>query len=641
MREIFCVIWMSCKDLRHDARMTICLILTVAAIALPLMLFFGLKSGVVEVMRQRMVNDPSFMEIIPQGTSRFEEAWFEKWGKNPHVAFLVPRTRELGVSGQFQNLDITDASEKIRPVRADMQPTGPGDWLLKSYQIEIPEENYCVITQTLANKLSAQKGTQLELSVSRQKRGSGTEYGKRTLTVLDVLPQQASGLDTVFISLQEVERVEAFRDGFAVDAYGWKGEKPYAYPVFYSALLFTKQSLDPVMTSRIQQATGFIKIQDITNIHADNANEEKFLHAKMGDWCVASLHTGNNPVSHFKLPSLQNLLRGQESVFIPLAEKNGEGFCIRLETEEEFLSFDLKSTPLWSAASWQGFSVPKDSVWTSLWKDEQKTPAVLLISSIHAPLFQEKKTIAHIEAPNGQKLSLPMHIIFQDDLPENIALTSPSFVGRVNLMFERNIVVENSGLTDLSDIAEATFLLGRQDYSRFRMYARSLDDVAPLAKELEDSGLVIKTLVAEIERVRQMDRYLSLILGLIATASIVGGAICLLASLYASVERKRRAFAVLRLIGMHGTRLCIFPLSSGMIITFFGMSLSFCMYHLSASYINYLAKDFTLPGEIVCYLSPHFQLWAFVWALLIALSAGIIASTRLLKIEASESLRDE
>ncbi len=624
MRELTSVIWMACKDLRHDIRMTVCLVLTVAAIALPLLLFFGLKNGVVEVMRQRMINDPSFMEIIPQGTSTFDAAWFQQWEKNPHVGFVVPKTRELGVGAAFSN-----PGSDTKTVRADMQPTGDGDWLLQSYRMHIPTNDTCVLTASLAQKLQVQRSGHIEISISRQKKGGGIEKASRKFTVKDILPQQASGRDLAFIPLEQLEHMEAFRDGFAVEEFGWPGQKPLAYPVFYGGLLYTQQALNPIAVAQLRQRTGFVRIAEAPPHHTRKG------------WHVMQLEAGNSPLSLFKVQELRNVLRGQEFAFLPLAGTAQSPLTLTVQTmdkKKQSVPLQIRSSALWSAESWQNIH-PTQGIWSGeQWNSIQKTPALLLVHPRVATQFPQGNALATFAADQEESLTIAMQLLAHPDVPEGEAVAAPGLITQLNLLYTRPLetlsVQENAH-------QEVHIMLGRQNYSRFRMYARSLDDVAPLAAQLEQVNVVVKTRVADIERVRSMDKYLSLILGLIASAAVIGGTICLLASLYASVERKRRALAVLRLLGIHGSSLCAFPLTAGIVMTGLGMLLSLLLFHALSFYMNLLAQDFVLPGEVLCRLNIDQQFWAVVLALLAASVAGLAAAMRLIKIEASESLRDE
>ncbi len=643
MRKLLLVTWLAYKDLYHDIRMTVCLILTIAAIALPLLLFFGLKNGVIETMQQRMIHEPRYMEIILQETHKFDSIWFDTWRKNPHVAFLVPRTRKLSVSGTFSNADATTKSEK-----GDLAPTDVGDWLLQSYNIAIPQEGECTLTASLAQELKAQKGSRVTFRITRQEQGS-SEPAILTLIVNDVLPHQASGEKRAFIPLRQLEDVEAFKDGHAVPKYGWKGNKGLAHPVFYSALLYTREPLDPTLFVQLQQRTGFIYKEDAPN-------------AAIQGWYVTRLSTRTTPIESFKLQELYNIFRGKEIAVVPLAGQPSKHsiFSVSIlpihdKQDSAPLSLELMSTPLWAADTWQGTSLntvldvhtpqAQSLLDPQLWNTTQHIPAVILLSPTNAALFSEGKIYAHIQAYQDTKpeesVRIPLTVLANTAVADTAAYIAPGLMGRINLLVERPLTVADAIPEEGIHIEVELFLGRKKEYPTFRMYACSLDDVAPLAAQLESTGLTISTMVAEIERVRRMDEYISLILIFIATASISGGIICLLASLYANVERKRRSFAVLRLLGIHGITLCIFPLASGLLMTGLGILLSLLLFQSISFCINVFAQEFTLPGEVLCSLNIDQQCFVLCLSLLAAIVAGFFASIRLIRIEAAEGLRDE
>lgn len=107
------------------------------------------------------------------------------------------------------------------------------------------------------------------------------------------------------------------------------------------------------------------------------------------------------------------------------------------------------------------------------------------------------------------------------------------------------------------------------------------------------------------------------------------------------MERKRREFAVLRLLGVHGLTLCAFPLTSGVCMTLAGLLLGLVCFHAIGLFINQISAAFTLPGETLCRLSMAQQGAGVLLGLCTALAAGICAAYRLHRIRPAESLRDE
>ena len=107
------------------------------------------------------------------------------------------------------------------------------------------------------------------------------------------------------------------------------------------------------------------------------------------------------------------------------------------------------------------------------------------------------------------------------------------------------------------------------------------------------------------------------------------------------MERKRRELAVLRLLGVHGSSLCLFPLVQALLLTLGGLSISFVLFHALAFAINSFFQAQLAPGESFCCLSLGQHLIAVGLAFILALLTGLAASVRMLKIEPADSLRDE
>ena len=86
-------------------------------------------------------------------------------------------------------------------------------------------------------------------------------------------------------------------------------------------------------------------------------------------------------------------------------------------------------------------------------------------------------------------------------------------------------------------------------FASARLYARSLDDVAPLAAWVRDQGYEVSTRAKEIETVKALDRVLAFVFLVLASIGVGGYLFSLAASLWANVDRKRREIALLRLVG--------------------------------------------------------------------------------------------
>ena len=177
-------------------------------------------------------------------------------------------------------------------------------------------------------------------------------------------------------------------------------------------------------------------------------------------------------------------------------------------------------------------------------------------------------------------------------------------------------------------------------FPSFRLYARSIYDVARLVDELEREGVRVKANVAEIDTVQSIDRNLSVIFWIIACVGALGFSFSLGASLWANVDRKRKELSILRLVGFKSGRIVLFPVLQSCYTAFLGWLLAVLIYLVFEHLINYvLAPTLNLDRRLCFLLTEHF-LWALGLTVLIAIYAAILGGLRAARIEPSDGLRD-
>ena len=181
---------------------------------------------------------------------------------------------------------------------------------------------------------------------------------------------------------------------------------------------------------------------------------------------------------------------------------------------------------------------------------------------------------------------------------------------------------------------------GERVYPSFRLYARSIYDVAGLVTELEEEGGRVKANVAEISTVQSIDENLTVIFWIIAFVGATGFAFSLGASLWANVDRKRKDLSVLRLVGFKSGRIVMFPVLQSCYTAVLGWLLAVLVYLAFEYLINaFLAPRLNLDRTLCFLLTEHF-LWALALTIAIAISAAILGGVRAARIEPSDGLRD-
>ncbi len=186
---------------------------------------------------------------------------------------------------------------------------------------------------------------------------------------------------------------------------------------------------------------------------------------------------------------------------------------------------------------------------------------------------------------------------------------------------------------------------GTPDYSErsypgFRLYARSIDDVAGLREAFADIGVDVHTQVAGIELVQRMDRNLTAIYWAIAVIGLVGFSLSLGASLWANVDRKRKQLSVLRLVGFRTRDIVWFPMVQSLYTAVLGWVLAVSIYYVTARIINGMMAEQVQAGQLVCRLLPVHYAIALGLTCSAAILAACLAGMRSARIEPSEGLRE-
>ena len=231
MNSFRTILQLSLSDYFHERLLSACAVLGLAAVLAPLLVLFGVKSGIINTMADRLIEDPRNREIAAVGSGRYDSAWFEKTAARPDVAFLIPQTRSIAA-----NMVLYKArAGNPQTVAVDLIPTAEGDPLLEKWG-EVPnQERTMVLSDAAARKLGVTAGQEVAGWVGRSQ-GGVKEQVTIELMVAAVLPIEAFQREAAFVRLGLLEATEDYRDGLGSEEFGWPGPKrapgPRTYPSF-------------------------------------------------------------------------------------------------------------------------------------------------------------------------------------------------------------------------------------------------------------------------------------------------------------------------------------------------------------------------------------------------------------------------
>jgi len=239
------VIRLSLKDYFHERLLSACAVLGLAAVLAPLLLLFGVKSGIINTMADRLIEDPRNREVTPVGSGRYGEDWFSVAAKRPGVAFVIPQTRSIAASMVLYNGE----GEKPHSVVVDLIPTGEGDPLLEKWGRVPKNETSVVLSNTAARKLNVAAEQEVIGRVGRAVAGIKEQVTIR-LKVAAVLPIEAFPREAAFVRLGLLEATEDYRDGRGSEAFGWPGQARPPGPREYPSFRLYARSIYDVATLR-------------------------------------------------------------------------------------------------------------------------------------------------------------------------------------------------------------------------------------------------------------------------------------------------------------------------------------------------------------------------------------------------------
>ena len=177
-------------------------------------------------------------------------------------------------------------------------------------------------------------------------------------------------------------------------------------------------------------------------------------------------------------------------------------------------------------------------------------------------------------------------------------------------------------------------------YSRARVYAKSIDDVASLERDLRAQRIETSSRLADIENVKSINRVLGVIFNTIAATALIGCIASLIGSFIANVDRKRKHIAVLRLLGFTGPAVAGYVALQGCLLSIVAYGGGYGIYLIASQVFNRALADSQTTDQMLCKITLEHSLLALVITVVVALLVAGIGACRAIKIEPAQSLRE-
>lgn len=177
-------------------------------------------------------------------------------------------------------------------------------------------------------------------------------------------------------------------------------------------------------------------------------------------------------------------------------------------------------------------------------------------------------------------------------------------------------------------------------YARARVYAKSIDQVAGLERDLRAQRIETTSRLADIENVKSINRVLGVIFNTIAATALIGCVASLVGSFIANVDRKRKHIAVLRLLGFTGPSVGVYVILQGCLLSLLAYVGGYGIYLIASQVFNHALAGSQATDQMLCKITPEHSLLAMALTLVVALLVASIGAYRAIRIEPAQSLRE-
>ena len=242
-RQILTSMRLAWRDWKYEIFLSLCAVLALASMLSPIMILLGLKNGVIDGMRSRLMEDPSVLLVTPNSDAgKFSREFIEELTALPGARYAVGRTRESAT-------DLTLVNNGTgKRVSIALEPSSEGEPVLENAGIAVPKNNdspEIVLSYTAAQSLGASIGDGLGANISRRTPQGKLEAANLFFHVSGILPVEAADRKMGFVALGLLEDLENYRDYLEVPSRGFTG-KPHAEERKYASFRLYAKNLGSV-----------------------------------------------------------------------------------------------------------------------------------------------------------------------------------------------------------------------------------------------------------------------------------------------------------------------------------------------------------------------------------------------------------
>lgn len=565
------------------ARATVsCQALALFAMMAPLLIILGLKYGIVESMKERLLSDPASLEVRMVDAVDATPELMDRIRSWPETAFATPCVGALYSRVFVCACGADEAAES----QADMLPTGHGDPLLQASQQKTPAPGEVVISEDLARQLQLGIGEQLCLRVRRNMR---QELFERAYTIVGVLPRRHLMRPALLLPLEMTVEVE----NFIIAGRGIPGsDAQLTAPVYDGIVLGIGRS--PHTTDLLKKQYPNMTEQPLedgaaTDPAADGlivrCDESRRLTPTQVDVLVAQAEAEECAAWPWVEPQQGELLLGGQRSSVRLVSLPG---------------------PTSSAAA---------------------------IAAPPSLLIPPGSGVEHVElflpSPQGES-RIVCRAVEDAAVPQGEAWCTPQILALARLGSQRCLVWDYR--TDALRFPVLSFV-------SMRVYANALENTEPLLNRLLAEGIACRAQLGVIRQILSLEHNLSQLFAIITFGAGIGALVSYALSLFNAAELNRRDYALVQLLGAGRGMLACMPMVEALITSLISLVFTFACFYATSSLIGLIFEESAGRGAL-CRIAPHHALLFCLAGIGVACVASAAAAFKVLRISPAEILRE-
>jgi ABC-type lipoprotein release transport system permease subunit len=531
----------------------------VSGICLPILLLLGLKNGNIAEMRKKFETSPSGRQIT-FGTGRNGKLLtIEKLNDLQKRINENKPLIEIMLPDSYRQVALSNSKNKADSVT--LYSTIPGDPLLKYYHVELPEYTEempgIAVSQPLAEKLSVKEGDEITLHVERNADNEKLRNAQAKIKIACIIAARDAE-KTVNESEAKIEKdkddligyapfgllqdIERYTKGQQVLRYGWLSSDPPPRESYAGYLLFTKKE-QPLKKGDIEelQYRNF-QVKEVADKNLKTLNG--YLQDKAADELLVYhlFYAGGEKQDWGDLTFAATDVAQDTSVDDAVISWNNP--MIMNVDKQDLTVAGITLPNVWIK---QYIKEPQYKFWTD--EDEPYQIQTADGNQETAKIKSGSETIVlkirHADKPaeksKEEKESIPTVPPLK---PVETAVFIPAKMLAYFYAHKNGRAVFDANRNEFIQVPS------EPNYTEFRAYAYTIDEVNEAAKALRHNGYLPMSNEAQIDEIHQQNSSLGLLVLIVGLGVFAFGVLTVISVLYDSTERKRGTIGILRVMGV-------------------------------------------------------------------------------------------